>query len=116
MKKYRIEHYQANKPAHYARNNKARAISREYILNLKNTTPCADCEVIYIGEPWLTEFDHLPEFKKISGIAKLSNTNGLHKKLKEELKKCELVCVVCHRRRTAKRAGWVDNRLAYLLE
>lgn len=115
MKKYRIEHYQANKKQYYERNNKSRAKAKQYILDIKNSTPCADCGVIYKNEPWLTEFDHLPDFIKISGIAKMVNDYGFGKKLTDELSKCELVCLICHRRRTAERGSWKLNRLEHLL-
>lgn len=108
MKKYRNEHYQKNKEAHYDRNNKNKAILRQYVLDIKNSTPCKDCGEIFPGEPWLTEFDHITD-GKVRSISEAINY-GSKKSLEEEISKCELVCLICHRRRTAKRGGWIDNR------
>lgn len=112
MKKYRIEHYQNNKQQYKDRNQKQWSSLREYVLEVKNG-PCADCNVTYPGEPWLMEFDHRIPESKSGNIFKFVQ-NGSRKRLDEELAKCDLVCVVCHRRRTAKRGGWVDNR--FMLE
>ena len=116
MKKYRLEHYQANKKQYYDRNDKAKARAREYVLELKNNTPCADCGVVYKDEPWLIDFDHLPEFTKVRSISQWVNGYGLTQSLRDEIAKCELVCLICHRRRTAERGKWKQNRLAHLLE
>jgi hypothetical protein len=104
MKKYRLEHYRNNKEAHYIRNSKKRKIFSNYILSIKNNTPCKDCGIIYNDEPWLTEFDHISK-DKVSSVGKL-RLMGNFKKLKNEISKCELVCLICHRRRTAKRGLW----------
>lgn len=104
MKEYRKEHYRANKEAHYRRNELTDRRIYSYILSLKNETPCNDCGVIYINEPWLMEFDHI-EDEKIDSIAVLRMKGSLIK-VKKEIDKCQLVCLICHRRRTAARANW----------
>ena len=115
MKEYRKEHYRANKKQYYDRNEKSKAKARQYVLDIKNTTACKDCGVVYKDEPWLVEFDHLPGFEKKRSISEWVNGYGLGQGLISELEKCELVCLICHRRRTAKRGGWKDNRLSHLL-
>lgn len=110
----RREHYRNNKQQYFDRNDKNRAILRQYVLDLKNVTPCFDCGIIYPGEPWLTEYDHVRGEKKM-GIAAIVN-RGSMKALIEEIDKCELRCLICHRRRTAERGGWLDNRFSYLLD
>ena len=114
MKKYRIEYYQRNKASHVERNYKSRAKLRDYVLALK-AAPCKDCGVCYPAEPWLMEFDHREPDKKTNSIFYFV-TSGSMRLLKEEVAKCDLVCVVCHRRRTAEYFGWLDNRLAHLLQ
>lgn len=114
MKKYRIEHYRANKEQYQNRNNKTYARLRDMVLDLK-AGPCVDCGVRYPGEPWLLEFDHLDASLKVNSISYFV-ANGSQKRLEGELAKCDLVCVVCHRRRTAQRGGWLDNRLAGVLD
>ena len=109
----RRKHYHQNKDAYTARKLQVEAELRGFVLEIKNTTPCFDCKVLYVGEPWLTEFDHVRGEKRFSISRAIKN--GSMKTLLEEIEKCDLVCLVCHRRRTAKRGGWLDNRLAHLL-
>lgn len=107
MKTKRKEHYYRDKPAHLRRNKEKNAIMRQIVLDVKNV-PCSDCGVSYPGEPWLMELDHRDPTQKVSEIHQLVK-NGNEYKLRLELNKCDVVCVVCHRRRTAKMFGWVDN-------
>ena len=104
MKKYRREHYSANKEQYYARNAKTKQQIKEIIWNAKKD-PCVDCGSCYPDEPWLIEFDHLDEYDKVLDVSRLVSWGSV-KKVREEMAKCEAVCVLCHRRRTAKRAGW----------
>ena len=110
----RRRHYQNNKDAYKARAKANQARLRQYVLELKNVTPCVDCGAVYPGEPWLTEYDHIGTDKRHSISSMLSK--GSLTKLKEEIDKCELRCLICHRRKTAERGGWLDNRLAHLLQ
>lgn len=107
MKKYRIEYYRQNKESHQKRNKKKCRDLRNYILRIKETTPCTDCGVVYPEEPWLTEFDHVKE--KTDIISRLV-TSGSLKRLQAELENCELRCLICHRRKSAERGEWRKNR------
>lgn len=49
------------------------------------------------------EFDHLGD--KLGDMGNMVR-RASRRVIEAEIAKCELVCVVCHRRRTAKRAGW----------
>lgn len=100
----RRRHYDANKQQYFDRNKAKKASLRKYVLELKNKTSCTDCGVIFVDEPWLTEFDHVSG-EKTASIAKLMGYGSMNRLIKE-LALCELVCVICHRRRTAKRAGY----------
>lgn len=104
MKAYRIEHYQKNKVQYVNRNKKYTVAIKEYIIELKKA-PCMDCGLEYPDEPWLLEFDHREADDKLRTISTLAK-NGSFRLLKEEIEKCDLVCVLCHRRRTAKRGNW----------
>ena len=106
MKAYRREHYQNNKKQYKDRNVKTNTEIINIILKYKSEG-CVDCKNRFPGEPWLLEFDHIDN-KKYT-ISNLRNC-GSKIKLIEELNKCQVVCVMCHRRRTATRAGWKENR------
>lgn len=73
-----------------------------WINSLKDSGVCVDCGVSFVGEPFLMEFDHLKD--KSMGIS-----DGVRKlgwsiqRVQEEIAKCELVCVLCHRLRTKTR-------------
>lgn len=110
MKKYRREHYHGNKEQYYDRNKVSQDKARAYVLKIKNSTPCTDCGEIYINEPWLVEFDHLPEHGKKRSISEWIHRYGMTQGLIDEIARCELVCLICHRRRTAARGGWRFDR------
>jgi len=71
-------------------------IIRDEVDKIKMGQPCVDCDKIY--EPYCMDFDHKNN-KKMSISAMIQNRFGL-KKIILEIKKCELVCVLCHRKRT----------------
>lgn len=102
MKKYRREHYQANKQPYKDRARARTKAVRQSVRDLKDSTPCADCNKQY--RYWVMEFDHLPGEDKVDNINALSS-KGVEKQLYAEIEKCELVCANCHRERTAKRLG-----------
>jgi hypothetical protein len=85
-----------------ARAKKARqAPLRERIIEHLTRRPCADC-----GEADLLvlEFDHVDgKEREVSALLALAVPLA---RLDEEIARCDVVCVNCHRRRTAERAGW----------
>ncbi len=82
------------KAARARRRQRARAFIDEY----RRSRCCADC-----GErdPLVLEFDHLKE--KRGNIADLIQQGSSVRRLVHELHRCEVVCVNCHRLRTAAR-------------
>ncbi len=80
----------------------------KYLIEYFVTHPCVDC-----GEtdPVVLEFDHLRDklFDIGQKLAVRSWTSVL-----AEIEKCEVVCVNCHRRRTARRRGTLRAVLTFL--
>lgn len=76
-----------------------RTIAKSFIKEVKNT-PCVDCGNIY--ESYCMEFDHIYG-NKVNKISSMVAGGATLKKIKEEINKCEIVCVMCHRDRTFKR-------------
>lgn len=109
MKLYRIEHYQANRQQYYDRNLRTNQKIRQIVIDIKNNNSCKDCGIKYLNEPWLFEFDHLKEEGKVSEISRLEKSGSI-KKLLNEIMKCDLLCLICHRRRSASRGSWLENR------
>lgn len=87
------EHRRKVKPhrkSHQARND---AFMRELY-----SEPCRDCGLVL--HPDAMEFDHV-RGEKTADVSRLRNVS--RKRLTEEIEKCDLVCVLCHRRRTVLR-------------
>jgi hypothetical protein len=79
---------------------KQRQANLRRIVMEHKSGPCVDCRLPY--EPFLLEFDHVRGEKTLS-IANVWKRNWSVSRLLDELAKCELVCIGCHRLRTAKR-------------
>lgn len=105
MKLYRKEHYYKNKSQYYDRNNKTNKILADYRDSFKLNAKCSNCGIEYPNEPYLFEFDHLDKENKLYCVSQLVRKGSLLK-LKEEINKCQILCLICHRRKTAKDLGW----------
>ena len=100
---------------HYARNSEAikakvtvhnyrlRTRNRDFVNEIKSTTPCTDCGQIY--PPYVMQFDHVLGGKR-GNVASLAHSRVSIETLKTEMAKCELVCANCHAIRTH---SWRDE-------
>ena len=75
----------------------------EYLQN--NGCSCGE------SDPLLLEFDHIDSNLKLASISNMVNDAVSIKKLQSEIDKCRVLCVVCHRRRTAKQFGFWKTKL-----
>lgn len=73
--------------------------NRAYVIALKESTPCADCEKTYPAH--VMQFDHI--FEKGEAIANLVRAGASLKRLEREISNCEIVCANCHATRTYER-------------
>ena len=78
--------------------------NRLVVLEHLRAHPCVDC-----GEtdPLFLEFDH------VTGVKELEVSAAIHRgwslqSLLEEMAKCQVRCIKCHRIKTAKEQGWYD--------
>lgn len=78
----------------------SREIKKQFIDNLKTGKPCADCNQIF--NTWQMDFDHIKDQKKFK-VSDIPKTKCSFEEIIEEVNKCELVCVNCHRIRTQLR-------------
>lgn len=107
---YKQEHYAANRQRYIdlaSRRKRVLAVQRaEYLIEFFRSHHCVDC-----GEqdPLVLEFDHRGD--KVFDIA-----TGLRDRswqaLLAEMAKCDVICSNCHRRRTARRGGFVRAAVA----
>ena len=78
----------------------------EYLVEFLAANPCVDCGE---ADPVVLEFDHLGD--KAFSISKgLPDRNW--QTVLDEIAKCDVVCANCHRRRTARRGGFVRAAVA----
>ena len=101
-----FRHYYRERAEHHRQ--RANALKRRrvaeaqaFVLDVLRRAPCADC-----GErdPVVLEFDHVGP--KQAHVATLVMHGVRLPRLAGEIERCEVVCACCHRRRTARRAGW----------
>lgn len=92
------KHYYANRRTYIEKAYRKRQAIREWLIDLKENTPCTDCKKLYPF--YVMDFDHLND--KSLMVSKVANS-GSWKKTKEEISKCEIVCSNCHRIRTHNR-------------
>ena len=73
--------------------------NQEYIKSILINSSCVDCKV---SDPRVLQFDHIKGEKKYNVSAMFDFSLEL---IKDEIKKCEIVCANCHQIRTSMRAG-----------
>jgi len=83
-----------------ARNQKTRDTNARYICQYLRRHPCVDC-----GETDIVvlDFDHVRGTKRNKVTALVTASLNA---VKTEIKKCEVRCANCHRRKTAAQLGW----------
>ena len=79
-----------------------RFVNRANLLAYLKSHPCVDC-----GEtdPLLLEFDHRERNTK-TGVVGVLTARKPWQRVLAEISKCDVRCVSCHRRRTAKQMKW----------
>jgi hypothetical protein len=102
---YGREHYLANRQKYIdaeARRKRERAERRtRYLIEFFRSHPCADCGE---ADPVVLEFDHLRD-KRFEITNQFASRNW--QEILDEIAKCDVVCANCHKRRTARRAGYL---------
>lgn len=106
-------HYQRNREYYLAkarkRNLDKRTELKAYIESYLLKHPCVDCGE---SDAVVLEFDHRRD--KYKEIGSLVRDRCQLSKIKEEVKKCDVRCANCHRRKTAREFGWTkDTRKFY---
>lgn len=92
----RAEHQQRSEESRIRRRDSNRTRLVEYLL----AHPCVDCGEL---DPVVLDFDHVRGIKK-KAISQLLSSTWL--KIEEEIRKCEVRCANCHRRKTHIQFNW----------
>lgn len=102
---YGKKHYITNKRKYLDRTKintqKYKKRNEKFLLEVKKDIPCKDCGKFY--PHYMMDFDHLPDTEKKNNVSRLKNSSLSIKTITKEIKKCELVCSNCHRKRTWER-------------
>jgi hypothetical protein len=98
-------YYEDDRSHHQARSSalKERRVdqARAFVTGYLTEHACTDCDV---HDPVILEFDHVGA--KSRAISDMVCRGTAVDRIRAEVAKCEVVCANCHRRRTARRAGW----------
>jgi len=93
-KKYRQQHYLANKDKYI---KKAKKWTQNFVNKFnefKQTLKCSRCEE---NHPRCLDFHHLDPSKKEKSISQMINYGNIEK-IKKEIAKCIVLCSNCHRK------------------
>lgn len=95
QRKYWRDWYYRNRSSKFESQKRRRLLLRKFVDDLKKESKCVRC-----GEnhPACLEFHHKTGFKKLANVGDIGNLGWGIKKLKEELKKCEVLCSNCHKK------------------
>lgn len=80
-----------------------RETARLYVYNYLKEHPCVTCGE---SDPVVLEFDHLDPTTKVSTVSHLMLKGSLDE-LITEIKKCQVLCANCHKRKTARDRNWI---------
>lgn len=101
---YCREHYGKNKSKananRYKNGKQYRHAALKLVRTLKFDRPCMDCGEIHPS--WAMEYDHRDPLTKVDNVANFAGRRMAKnpQRLLDEIAKCDLVCVLCHRYRT----------------
>ena len=98
---YTQSHYFNNKLKYKTNKATRKAGLYKYVIDYLKKHPCVDCKE---DDLLVLEFDHV-RGKKIANISRMLEFTTLSV-IKEEIKKCQVRCANCHRRKTAKDNKW----------
>lgn len=82
---------------------KSRIRNRQFVADYLKDKSCIFCDEKDLD---LLEFDHIDAASKIYAISHIVYQGMSLDILKEELEKCQILCVSCHRKRTRKQLNW----------
>jgi hypothetical protein len=110
---YARRHYEGDRERYLSRaviqKAATQAILQAAILRYLEQHPCVDCGE---SDPVVLEFDHRDPGAKSFNIGAASTGSIGLERVRREIQKCDVRCANCHRRKTAKTAGYMRAILA----
>ena len=96
-------HYRNNKEQYRNRCRKTRLkrtlINRQLIIEFLLVNPCSVCDEADIR---CLEFDHIDKSTKRDSISRMLSSGLTWNVIRNEIRKCRVLCSNCHRKRTSK--------------
>jgi hypothetical protein len=105
-------HYHANKTRYATRNKKRRLSTYARLKSFLESNPCVDCGE---SDHIVLDFDHVRGEKHLGVIAMVVRGYPWDA-IDQEIKKCDVRCANCHRRKTAKQLGYWHTQSPEILE
>jgi hypothetical protein len=107
-KRYYRENRAHHKKVTLERGKKQKERNRRFVFDYLCEHPCIDCGE---ADPIVLEFDHLPEHGKSMDISRMVFTGYSIESIKTEIKRCDVVCANCHKKRTSIRGNHYRYRM-----
>lgn len=103
QRKASAEHYKKHREQYKERakrrNYNQRKLNKKFIARVKHIFDCVDCGE---SDPIVLEFDHV-KGKKVTNISDMAVQSYSIQTIKNEMRKCEIRCANCHRKKTYER-------------
>ncbi len=87
----------------YAAQKRHRLKIRAYLFSFLSTKKCVDCGE---DDPIVLDFDHRDPKNKFKMVSKMLSGHYSWKSVQGEIKKCDVRCANCHRRKTYIQLGY----------
>lgn len=100
--------YSNNKKQHIQDVKKRKDVAKQKLFEYLQDKKCAHCPE---NDPIVLEFDHIDRTEKEHQIGTMVLKNYSWNTILEEIKKCQILCANCHRKKTAKEDGHYKYRM-----
>lgn len=98
-----VEGVESRRRSNLNTSSQRRSRNRQFVWDYLLANPCTKCAE---SNPILLEFDHRDPTMKLNNVSSMVNSEYSIAKLTSEIEKCDVLCVRCHRLKTAQQFGW----------
>lgn len=99
--------YEKNKAKYAERNKKRRIAYKQFIYSYLSDKQCEFCG--YKDTIYALQFDHIDVRTKTFCVSKMVSNLAPLDRIKQEIKKCRILCANCHANRTAAQFNWYHS-------
>ena len=106
-RRYYSDHREEHNARRYKHQKRYRICNRERLHEFLSGKACVDCAE---SDPVVLELDHIRGPKR-GNISQMVSNGVTWARIADELKKCEIRCANCHRRKTAREFQWSKTKI-----